>query len=78
MEHRGFTKNNGNNLNVLSRGKDKEDLVQIYNYSHKIIKRKEIGSFVEMWMELELVIHGEEIKRKTNTTYCMVMHIYGI
>ena len=33
------------------------------------IKRNEIGSFVEMWMDLETVIHGEVRKRKTNIVY---------
>ena len=40
MEHGGLTKNNGN-LNVLSRGKDKEDVVQIYNYL--VIKGTKLG-----------------------------------
>ena len=30
------------------------------------IKRSEIGSFVEMWMNLETVIQMEDRKRKTN------------
>ena len=31
------------------------------------IKRNKIGSFVEMWMDLETVIQSEVRKRKTNT-----------
>ena len=30
------------------------------------IKNNEIGSFVEMWMNLETVIQMEDRKRKTN------------
>ena len=30
------------------------------------IKRNEIGSFVEMWMNLDTVIQNEDRKRKTN------------
>ena len=30
------------------------------------IKRNKIGSFVEMWMDLETVIQSEVRKRKTN------------
>jgi len=30
------------------------------------IKRSEIGSFVETWMNLETVIQNEDRKRKTN------------
>ena len=34
---------------------DKEDVVHIYN-GILAIKRNEIGSFVEMWMDLETII----------------------
>ena len=30
------------------------------------IKRKEIGSFVEMWMDLEMVIQGEVNQKEKN------------
>ena len=33
------------------------------------IKRNVIGSFVEMWMDLETVIYSEVRKRKTNIVY---------
>ena len=39
------------------------------------IKRKEIGSFVETWMDLETVIQSEVRKRKTNI---ILTHICGI
>ena len=33
------------------------------------IKRNEIGSFVEPWMDLETVIQSEVSQRKTNIIY---------
>ena len=37
---------------------------------YSAIKRNEIGSFVETWMNLETVIHSEvSQKRKTNIIY---------
>ena len=36
---------------------------------YSAIKRREIGSFVEMWMELETFIQSEIRKRKTNVIY---------
>ena len=36
---------------------------------YSAIKRNEIGSFVETWMDLETVIQSEVRKRKTNIIY---------
>ena len=36
---------------------------------YSAIKRNEIGSFVEMWMDLETVIQSKVRKRKTNILY---------
>ena len=36
---------------------------------YSAIKRNEIGSFVETWMDLEIVIQSKVRKRKTNTVY---------
>ena len=36
---------------------------------YSAIKRNKIGSFVEMWMDLETVIQSEVRKRKTNIVY---------
>ena len=36
---------------------------------YSAIKRNKIGSFVEMWMDLETVILSEVRKRKTNIMY---------
>ena len=54
---------------------NKEDVVHIYNrilLSHK----KEIGSFVQMWMDLECVIQSE-VSQKEKNKYRMLTHIYG-
>ena len=49
---------------------DKEDVVHIHNgilFSHK---KNEIGSFVEMWMDLESDIQSEvSQKEKNNVVY---------
>ena len=36
---------------------------------YSAIKRNEIGSFVEMWMDLETVMQSEVSQRKTNIVY---------
>ena len=36
---------------------------------YSALKRNEIGSSVEMWMDLETVIQSEVRKRKTNIIY---------
>ena len=41
------------------------------------IKRNEIGSFVETWMDLETVIQSEASWKEKNK-YRMLTHIYGI
>ena len=40
------------------------------------IKRNEIGSFVETWMDLESVIQSE-VSQKEKNKYHMLTHIYG-
>ena len=44
---------------------------------YSAIKRNEIGSFVEMWMDLESVIDSE-VSQKEKNEYCILMHICGI
>ena len=44
---------------------------------YSAIKRNEIWSFVEMWMELESVIQSE-VSQKEKNKYCMLPNIYGI
>ena len=40
-------------------------------------KRNEIGSFVEMWMDLETVIQSE-VSQKEKNKYCILMHMCGM
>ena len=56
---------------------DKEDVVHIYTIEYySAIKRNEIGSFVEMWMDLETVIQSE-VSQKEQNKYCILTHICG-
>ena len=43
---------------------------------YSAIKRKEIGSFVETWMDLETVTQSEVIQKEKNK-YRILMHICG-
>ena len=44
----------------INRGMDKEDVVYIYTMEYySAIKRNEIGSFIETWMDLETVIQSK-------------------
>ena len=40
------------------------------------IERTEIGSFVEMWMNLEPIMQIE-VSQKEKNKYCILMHICG-
>ena len=44
---------------------------------YSAIKRNEIGSFVETWMDLETVIQSE-VSQKEKNKYCILMHICRI
>ena len=44
---------------------------------YSAIKRNEIGSFVETWMDLDTVIQSE-VSQKEKNKYRMLTHIYGI
>ena len=44
---------------------------------YSAIKRNEIGSFVETWMDLENVIQSE-VSQKEKSKYHMIMHLCGI
>ena len=55
---------------------DKEDVVHTMEY-YSAIKRNEIGSFLETWMDLETVIQSE-VSQKEKNKYCMLTHIYGM
>ena len=43
---------------------------------YSAIKRNEIGSFVETWMDLETVIQSE-VSQKEKNKYCILTHICG-
>ena len=43
---------------------------------YSAIKRNEIGSFVETWMDLETVIQSE-VSQKEESKYCILTHICG-
>ena len=59
----------------IDRRMDKEDIVHIYN-GILAIKRDEIGSFVEMWMDLETVIQSG-VSQKEKNKYRILTHICG-
>ena len=50
---------------LVNRQMDKEDVVHIYN-GILALKRNEIGSFVETWMDLETVIQSEVSQKEEN------------
>ena len=59
-------------------GKWMERIWYIYTMEYySAIKRKEIGSFVEMWMGLEYVIQSEVCQKEKNK-YHILMCICGI
>ena len=43
---------------------------------YSAIKRNEIESFVETWMDLETVIQSE-VSQKEKKKYCILMHVCG-
>ena len=44
---------------------------------YSAIKRNEIGSLVEMWMDLETVIQSE-VSQKEKNKYCILTYVWGI
>ena len=44
---------------------------------YSVIKRNKTGSFVEMWMDLELVRQSEVIQKERNKC-CILTHIHGV
>ena len=43
---------------------------------YSAIKRNEIASFVEKWMDVETVIQSE-VNQKEKNKYCILMHVCG-
>ena len=61
----------------MNRSIDKEDVVYIYTMEYyPAIKRNEIESFVETWMDLETVIQSE-VSQKEKNKYRILTHICG-
>ena len=51
-----------------------------YKYTmeyYSAIKRNKNGSYVEMWMDLETVIHSE-VNQKDKSKHCKLMHLCEI
>ena len=44
---------------------------------YRAVKRNEIGSFIELQVDLECVMHSE-VSQKDKNKYCILTHIYGI
>ena len=44
---------------------------------YSAIKRNKNGSYVEMWMDLETVIHSE-VNQKDKSKHCKLMHLCEI
>ena len=62
----------------INRQMDKEKVVYIYTMEYySAIKRNEIGSFVETWMDIETIIESE-VSRKEKNKYRILTHICGI
>ena len=57
----------------ISREMGKEDVVRIQGAILLSIKRKEIRSFVETWMDLATVIQSE-VSQKERIKYCVLTH----
>ena len=56
---------------------DKEDEVHIYMEYSSVIKRNEIGSLVEMCVDLETVTQ-HEVSQKEKNKCCKTTHIHGL
>ena len=59
----------------IDRRMDK-DVVHVYYGILSAIKRNEIGSFVETWMDLETVIQSE-VSQKEKNKYYILTYICG-
>ena len=60
----------------INRRMDKEVVVHIKMEYYSAIKRNEIESFVEMWMDLETVIQSEVSQKKKNK-YRILTYVCG-
>ena len=53
----------------IDRRMDKEDVYMYTVEYYSVIKRNKIGSFVEMWMDLETVRQSEVSQKEKNIVY---------
>ena len=53
----------------INREMDKENVVHLYSGMLLSQKRNKIGSFVEMWMNLEAVVQSQVGQKEKNTMY---------
>ena len=61
----------------IDRRMDKEVVVYIYTMEYySAIKRNEIESFIETWMDLETVIQSE-VSQKEKNKYRILTHVCG-
>ena len=56
--------------------RNKDTVIHAMNY-YSAIERNEVGSLVEMWIDLENIIQSE-VSQKEKNKYCSLMHICGI
>ena len=59
----------GSNLNVHQERNGKRRCGTVYNGMLLSCRRKEIGLFVETWMDVETVIRSEVSQRNRNASY---------
>ena len=60
----------------IDRRMDKEDVVIYTMEYYSAMKRNEIESFVETWMDLETVIQSE-VSQKEKNKYRILTHVCG-
>ena len=62
----------------IDRRMDKEDVVHNTMEYYAAIKRNEIGSFVETWMDLETVIQSEVSQKEKNKYFYINTYMWNL